>query len=137
MFDLGRKIKRQMGKLRMHRAKDAQRMSRPIQEVWVAERDMGRAGLDLLPNVPDHHIFRNQEEAAPVDRHDRAMQAGMQAASAGFHVPHDVLRAVILKMGIPCERVETLTAWLGALAGNRLRDGLRMRQRRLTPSIAG
>ena len=78
-------------------------MPGPIQEVWVSERDMGRAGFDLLPDVPEDHIFRYQEKTASVDRDDGTVQAGMQATPAGFHVPHDVLRAVVFKMGIPRE----------------------------------
>ena len=55
----------------MHRAQDTRRMPGPIQEVWVSERDMGRAGFDLLPDVPEDHIFRYQEKTASVDRDDR------------------------------------------------------------------
>ena len=75
MFDFGGDVERQFRELRMHGAGDAQRMPGSIEEIGIAEGDMFGAGGDLVANVREHDVFRDDEEAPVIHRRDRAVRA--------------------------------------------------------------
>ena len=70
---------------------------RAVEEVGVAERHVGRPGLDLLADVGQDHVRRNDEEAPAVDRRDGAVPAEVLAAAARLHVPHQLVPPAALE----------------------------------------
>ena len=68
-----------------------------VQEVRVAEGDVGGPGLHELPHVGEHDRARDHEEAPAVDRRNRAVGAQMPAAAAGLHVPGKLLTPAVLE----------------------------------------
>src|SRR2546430_15701502 len=48
----------------------------------------------VLADVGQHHLARDDEEAAAVDGRDRAVPAAVLAAAAGLHVADEVRRAL-------------------------------------------
>ena len=55
-----------------------------IEKIWIAERNVLRAGGHLAANVFQYNFARHDAENSVVHRHDRAMAAQMLAAAAGF-----------------------------------------------------
>ena len=51
MLNFGGEIEGHMGELFMHGPNNVQRVSRPVQKVWVAEGDVCGTGLHLLSNI--------------------------------------------------------------------------------------
>ena len=94
VLHLDRRIEGDIGKRRVQRAGEPERMSRAVQEVGVAERDVACARRDLGPDVGHHHRFRHDAEAPLVHRHHRAVAAEMLAAAAAFGEARDALRAI-------------------------------------------
>ncbi len=58
------------------------RMTDPVEKIWVAERNMAGAGGDLTPHVFHHDIPCNDAERAFVNRHNRTVPAQVLAAAA-------------------------------------------------------
>src|SRR5881397_2049016 len=132
VLDLGREVEGHAGKFGVHRADDAERLAGPVQKIGVAERDVGRAGQDLPPDILQDDVLRHDEEAAFVHRHDGTMQAEMQAPAAGLDVANHVLRAGAFKMRVPLQRRQSIPAWNGKR--RRFRCGPIIFPRWLTPS---
>ena len=74
------------------RARHRQRVLGAVEEVGIAERDVARAGRHLRADVGDDDVDGHDEEAAAVDRRDRAVAAVVQAAAAGLDVAGDARR---------------------------------------------
>ena len=103
VLDLGREVEGQPGKLGVHGAHHGQRVSRSVQEIRVAEGDVGRPFVRELPDIVEDDILRHHEEAAAIDRRDRTVQAEVQAAAACFHVADQLLPAVLVQMRVLLE----------------------------------
>ncbi len=84
----------------MHCAEDPHRVTRSIEKIGITERNVGRPRIDLTPDVLQNHFSRDEEEPAVIHRHDRAMQAMVQAASAGFDGADESLSSVLIQAGI-------------------------------------
>ncbi len=69
-------------------------MGGPVEEVRVAEGNMGRAFSDLLPDVFHHHVYRDDAELSPVHRDHGAVPAQVLAAPAAFGKPRYPGRSV-------------------------------------------
>src|SRR5437879_1219755 len=67
VLDLRREVEREGGERRVERPHHAQRVAGAVQEIGIAEGDVGRARLDLLADVREHDRLRHHEEAPPVD----------------------------------------------------------------------
>src|SRR5437867_3136267 len=100
-----------MRELGAHGADDAHGMTWAIQEVGISEGDVGRANLDLPPDVLQDSLLRKDKVTALVDRDDGTMEAVMQAAAAGLHVPNQVPVAVALKMSVLAQHGQQAPAW--------------------------
>src|SRR5205085_7479899 len=74
------------GKLGVQVPYQLERVSRAVQEVWIAERDVPRPGGDQSTHVLQHHGARHREETPVVDRRDGAMEARMQATATRLDV---------------------------------------------------
>src|SRR5437899_9776258 len=127
VLDLGREVEGHAGKFGAHRAHDAQRVTGAIQKIRVAERDVGRAGPDLPPDIFQDDLRRHDEEAAFVHRHDGTVETVVQASAAGLDVADNVLRAVAFKMRVPLQRRQSIPAWNGK------REALQVRPDNLCP----
>src|SRR5438309_5309312 len=127
VLDLGREVESHAGKFGAHRAHDAQRVAGAIQKIGVAERDVGRAGPDLPPDIFQDNLRRHDDEAAFVHRHDGTVEAVMQASAAGFNVADDTLATVVFEMCVPLQRRESIPAW------NDKRETIQMRPNNRSP----
>ena len=87
----------------MQRPGELERMSRPVQEVGIAERDVACTCRDEAPDVFEHDLARDGEEPATVDRRNGAVQAVMQAAAARFDVARRHVRARSREMDVAVE----------------------------------
>src|SRR6476659_2175097 len=59
-------------------------MTHAVEEIWVGERNMLRAHVNELSDIRQHDVLGYSPKPAAVDRGDRAVQAAMRAAAAGF-----------------------------------------------------
>src|SRR5262249_43629411 len=91
VLDLGRHVEGDLGMRRMERAGDGHGVAHAVEEVGVAEREVPRAGGDLLMGVGEDDLARDDEEAALVDRRDRTVETAMEAAAARLEVSDDAL----------------------------------------------
>ena len=85
------------GNRRVDRPGDGQRVPGAVQEVRVADRHVGRAGLDALADVGQDDVRRHDEEAPAVHRRDRAVPAQVLAAAARLDVPDQLVPPVPLE----------------------------------------
>jgi hypothetical protein len=90
VLDLGRHVERHRRELLVERAGHVHGVPRPVQEIRVAERHVRGAGLDLLADVRQHDVLRDDEEPAAVDRRDGAVAAKVLAAPARLDVRHEL-----------------------------------------------
>ena len=104
MLHLDRDVISQIGKLRVQRLDDRQRVARPVQEIRVAERDVLGPGIHLLPDVGQHDLARHDAEPPLVDRHDRAVPAQVLAAAAGLGITRHLAVAAAHHPRIPVQR---------------------------------
>ena len=86
-------------------------MARAVEEVGVAERHVGGAGGDLLAHVGEHRLQRHHEEAATVDRRDRAVAAPVLAATAGLHGGRQLAPARALDVRVLLQARQRLAGW--------------------------
>src|SRR5262245_65882809 len=86
MLDLRGKVERQGRKLLVHCPNHTERVFWSVQKVGIAECDVRSARADLLADVLQDHILRQDKESAAVHRWNRAMSAQMQAAPTRFHI---------------------------------------------------
>ena len=66
----------------VQRPRQPQAVCGSIEKIGVTKANVGCALLDLLPDVGQHHVGRNDAECALVHRHHRAVPAQMLAAAA-------------------------------------------------------
>src|SRR5690242_16974015 len=111
VFDFDGGIKRHIRKFAVHRAGDAQRVSRAVEEIGVTKGDVLRALLNLRANVGQHQFGWDGEETTMIDRSDRAVLAGMLAAARGFRIANNARLAVPFHPGIAVERREYSALW--------------------------
>jgi hypothetical protein len=79
-------------------------MAGPIQEVGVAEGNMGRPVLDEPPDVFQDDLLRDDKEAALVNRRDRTVKAEMETSATRLHIASEISAPVALDMGVLLER---------------------------------
>ena len=79
-------VERQLRELRVHGAHDRERVTRPVEEVRIAERDVGCADPHQPPDILEDDVLRDHEQSASVDRGNGTVEAHVQTAAAGFHV---------------------------------------------------
>src|SRR5207247_1811566 len=80
VFHLGGEVVGEPGKLEVQRADELERVTGPVQEVGIAERDVPPPGLDQAPYVLEHAPARHGEKATLVDGCARATGAAGEAA---------------------------------------------------------
>ena len=97
MLDLRRDVEGHVRERRVERPGHGERVPRPVEEVGIAERDVGRPGHDLLADVRQHDVRRHDEEAAPVHGRDRAVPAEVLAAAARLDVRDQLVPPVALE----------------------------------------
>jgi hypothetical protein len=132
VLDLGREVERQRGKLGVHGAHHGQRVSRSVQEIRIAEGDVGRPFARELADVIEDDVGGHHEEAAAIDGRDRTVQAQVQAAAARFHVADQFLPAVLVQMRVLLQSRQAAPPRLGE--GQALQTGLAECLRTWTPS---
>ncbi len=70
----------------MELAHDRHHMPGTVQEIGIAERDVADPGTHLCRDVGEHHGRRHHEEAAAVDRRNRAVTAEVETAAARLDI---------------------------------------------------
>jgi len=86
-----------VGEIRMSSVKslhDARGMGDAVEKIWIAEGNVLRACFDLLTNVGENNIERDNVKLSSINRNDGAMTAEMFAAARRFGVPRGAVRAV-------------------------------------------
>ena len=86
VLHLGGEVEGEVRQAGVERPRHPQGVAGAVQEVGVAEGDVGRAGPGLPNHVLDHHLDRHGEEAAAVEGGDGAVAAAVQAAARGLGV---------------------------------------------------
>src|SRR5215510_2196310 len=81
VFHLDYDVVSHIGKFAMQRFNDPSRVSRTIEEIRIAERDVAGTLFDLRTHIGEDRFYGHDPELAVVDRHDRAMPAAVLAAS--------------------------------------------------------
>ena len=94
MFHLDGHVIGERGEFAMQGFHERNGMPHSIEEIWIAKRDVLRAGGHLLPNVRKHDLAVHDTENTVVYRHNRTMPAQMFAAAARFRVSHHAVFAV-------------------------------------------
>ena len=89
MLDLDRDVVADAWMFSRESLDDPPRMRWPVEEIWITERDVLRAGNDLRSNVLEHHVHRNRTKGAAIHRHDRTMPAQVLATARRFGRTHD------------------------------------------------
>ena len=94
VLDLDGGIEGDVGECFVQRARQPEGMGGTIEEVRVAEGNMGCPFSDLLPDVCHHHVYRDDTELSLVHRDHRAVPAQVLAAPAALGKPGDAGRSV-------------------------------------------
>src|SRR5947209_525233 len=89
MLDLDGDVVGDRGKFAMKSVDYFEGMLDAVEEIGIAERDMLRAGSDLLANVGEDDVAVHDAEDTFIDWHDGAMTAEMFAAAAGLGGAND------------------------------------------------
>ena len=84
-----------------------------IPEVGIAEAHVPHAERELRLEVREHDLLRHHEEAAAVDRRDRAVPADMAAAAARLDVAGEPALTCELELGVAISRGEGAVLWHG------------------------
>src|SRR5579859_3346892 len=100
MLDLNRCIEGQRGKLGTYGAQDFERVAGAVQEIGVAKGNMLRAHLDLRANILKDELLGDNEETSLVDRRNRTVQAGVQAAPACLGIADHREHVTLLESGV-------------------------------------
>ena len=77
----------------VHRTDDPHRVLRRVEEVGIAERDVGRARGDELLDVGEHRGCVGDADPPVVDDRNRAVATPVRAAAAGFDRADDACRS--------------------------------------------
>ncbi len=93
----------QLRKLAVHGTDDAEGMAGPIQEVGVAERDVGCARQDQMADILKDGLPGDHEVSASIDRRDGTVEAYVEAASARLHISGQLQAPIVLEMGVPLQ----------------------------------
>ena len=94
VLDLDGRVERDVGKCFVQGAREPQAMGGTVEEVRVAEGDMGRPFSHLLPDVFHHHVHRDDAELSLVHRDHGAVPAQVLAAPAALGESGDAGRSV-------------------------------------------
>src|SRR5215470_15854280 len=73
---------------------DASGVRDSVEKIGIAERDVLRAGVDLLADVGEDGFLRDDAELAFVNGNDGTVAAEMLAAARSFRVPGNAVCAV-------------------------------------------
>src|ERR1017187_7797360 len=93
MLDLNRHIIGELRKLAAQSFNQRNCVAHAIEKIRVSERDMLRAGRDLLTHIAKDNFTVHDTEDPVVHRNNRAMTAEMFTSTAGFGVPHGAMLA--------------------------------------------
>jgi hypothetical protein len=86
VLDLDGDVVGETGELARQRGHQLARVTRAVEEIWIAERDVPRPVGDLPPDILQHHGDRDDAEAAVVDGNDGTVPAAVFAAAARLGV---------------------------------------------------
>ena len=135
VLDLGGDVEGHSRKLGVERARDRQRVPRPIQEIGIAEGDVRCARGHELAHVRQHDLRRHDEEAPAVDGRDGAVPALVFAAATRFDIAGELERPISLEMRVPLERRQRRAARHRKLDAREMRCGRgRQGRARLEPA---
>src|SRR5215813_5742331 len=82
-----------MRELAMQLLDKPQRMTGPVEKIWIPECDVLGATVHLLTNVVEHNIALDNPKATAVDRNNRTVTAEMLASPGRLGVtdhPHRI-----------------------------------------------
>src|SRR5438105_15732264 len=91
MLNLDRNVITQRTKPPVQCFQNPARMSRPVKEIRITERDVLGARIHLCRNVLEHDLRLNHTKRPVVNRNNRAMSAAMLAATTRLGIPGDAL----------------------------------------------
>src|SRR6516165_11939059 len=111
VLDLGGEVERQLGKRRVQGADDLQGVSRTIQEVGIAKRDVRGPRADVPANVFQDDVLRNDEEPSAINGRDRTMRTQVTASTARLDVADHPAFALVFEAGILFERRQRRADW--------------------------
>jgi len=94
VFDFYCYVVGELWMLGVQRLDDARGVGDTVEEIWITEGDVLRAGDNLLVDIGEDDFLRNDAKLAFVYRDDRAMAAPMFAAAGGFRIAGRFVRAV-------------------------------------------
>ena len=130
VFDLGGEIEGEAGVGVAHPAQDTKDMGGAVQEVRVPEGDVPGSHAHLLVHVGEHHVGGHGEEPAVVNRRDRAVQAGMQAAARGLGVTGRKQFDAVVQLGVPLQSGQRVAVRDQPVLTGEIRGGSRTAGRR-------
>jgi len=84
----------------VERLDDRQRVADAVEEVRIAEGDVLRPGAHLAADVLEHDRARDDPEAAPVHRRNRAVAAQVPASAARLGGAHDPMLVADAQAGV-------------------------------------
>ena len=103
VLDLDRAVEGDVGEPLVHRAHDAPRVRRRVQEVGIAERDVSCAGRDQLRDVGEHRVLVEPADPAVEHHRHRAVSAAVRAPVRRQHRADEALLAADLEPGVAVE----------------------------------
>jgi hypothetical protein len=90
-------------------------MSRPVEEIGVAESDVTRPSLDKRANILQNDLARHGEKPAVINGRNRAMRAVMQTPAARFDVSGQSLFAFETEARVTIEMRKTYSIRRGEI----------------------
>jgi hypothetical protein len=94
VLDLDRGVVGQVRELFRNRLNETAGVSRPVEEIGIAKRDVLRTRRDLRPDVVHDHVDRNGAKRPAVDRHDRTVPAQVLAPARGVGRSNDATSSI-------------------------------------------
>jgi len=88
-----------------------QGVSRPVEDIRIAEGNVPGPSRHLLADVRQHHLRLHNTEPPVVIGNDRAVPAQVVAAAAGLGVSNPLARSVQVQMGVALEQRQIAAVW--------------------------
>ena len=105
VLDFDGRVEGEMGMRCRCSAEQVHREIGRVEEVWVAEGDVFRAGFDLLVDVGEDGLGAVETQSSGVDRREGAVGASVRAAACGFDVSGKMRGAArVAVLGVLVER---------------------------------